>query len=179
MPSEGRPKKILSKEEILNALDVCMSSAAAARYLKVSYNTFKKYAKLHNVWIQGGKNSSGKGIPRVHTNSKRLLSLEKLLSGGMNGKKLNLKKLKDRLVRELVYEEKCDNCGYDEKRITDQRAPLVLTFYDGDRQNYKKENMRLLCYNCRHNLVGNLTGKQMEYIIDPTSGNIIEKLDLG
>ena len=176
--ADGRPEKNLSKEEIQNAYDVNKSSMAAARYLNVSYNTFKKYAKLHNVWIKGGKNPSAKGIPKVHTHSKRKLNLEKLLNGEMNGKIMNIKRLKDRLIRELVFEEKCDNCGFDEKRIADQRAPLVLTFADDNRQNYKLENMRLLCYNCRFLLVGNLTGIQKEYLIDPTTGDIIEKLAL-
>lgn len=177
MKKYGRPEKIFSKEVILNAYDVCASTSAAARYLNVSYNTFKKYAKLHNVWIKDGKNQRAKGIGKVSKSPKRL-DLNKLLDGEYNKRRFNIKRLKDKLIRECVLEEKCDNCGFDEKRVTDQRVPLSLVFIDDDKTNYKLENLKLLCYNCRFLLVGNLSGRQQEYIEDPTTGEIIEKIDL-
>lgn len=171
----GRPEKLLSKELILNAYEVCPSTRQAAQYLNVSYNTFSKYAKMHDVWIKGGKNPSNKGIPKAKK-SPRKLNLDKLLEGEYNGRRFNIKRLKDRLIRECILEEKCDNCGFDEKRVTDQKSPLSLVFNDDDKYNYKLENLKLLCYNCRFLLVGNITGRQQEYIEDPTTGEIIEKI---
>ena len=42
--------------------------------------------------------------------------------------------------------EKCNNCGFEEKRLTDGKVPLVLDFEDGDRKNHKHENLRMLCF---------------------------------
>ena len=44
--SPGRTPINLSEREVKAAIDECRSFLEAARYLKVSYNTFKKYAKL-------------------------------------------------------------------------------------------------------------------------------------
>ena len=54
--------------------------------------------------------------------------------------------------------EKCNCCGFEEKRLTDGKVPLVLDFKDGDRKNHKYDNLRMLCFNCSFLLNGNLTG---------------------
>ena len=52
----ARPSKILTKEDILRAQKMTRSNFAAARYLHVSYNHYKKYAKMY-------KNEDGKTSP--------------------------------------------------------------------------------------------------------------------
>ena len=42
--------------------------------------------------------------------------------------------------------EKCSCCGFEEKRVTDGKVPLVLDFIDGNRKNHKYENLRMLCF---------------------------------
>ena len=59
--------------------------------------------------------------------------------------------------------EKCNCCGFEEKRLADGKVPLVLDFIDGDRKNHKYENLRMLCFNCSFLLNGNLTGPKKEY----------------
>ena len=54
--------------------------------------------------------------------------------------------------------EKCNNCGFEEKRLTDGKVPLVLDFIDGDRKNHEYENLRMLCFNCSFLINGNLSG---------------------
>ena len=42
----ARPSKIVTKEDILRAQQNTRSNMAAARYLHISYNHYKKYAKM-------------------------------------------------------------------------------------------------------------------------------------
>jgi 5-methylcytosine-specific restriction endonuclease McrA len=72
-------------------------------------------------------------------------------------------KLKQRLLNNGYMLEKCNECGFEEKRITDGKVPLVLDFEDGDRKNHKYENLRMLCFNCSFLINGNLTGPRKEY----------------
>ena len=59
--------------------------------------------------------------------------------------------------------EKCNECGFEEKRLTDGKVPLVLDFEDGDRKIIN-ENLRMLCFNCSFLINGNLrTRKEYEY----------------
>jgi len=62
--------KPLSKDQILNAMEKTMSNMAAARYLHVSYQHYKKWAKNYDSDVEGKslfdvhKNQQGKGIPK-------------------------------------------------------------------------------------------------------------------
>ena len=55
----GRAAKILSKEDCLRAMKMTRSNRAAARYLHVSYNHYKKYAKMYDLFEQN-KNQTPK-----------------------------------------------------------------------------------------------------------------------
>jgi len=62
--------KILTKEDILRAMKVTRSNRAAARYLHVTYNTYKKYAKLYKnddgtTLLELHKNQEGRGIQNM------------------------------------------------------------------------------------------------------------------
>ena len=72
-------------------------------------------------------------------------------------------KLKSRLLLNGYMLEKCSCCGFEEKRLTDGKVPLVLDFIDGNRKNHKYDNLRMLCFNCSFLLNGNLTGPKKEY----------------
>ena len=63
-------KKFLSKEQIVAAQGKTLSNMAAARYLHVSYQHYKKYAKLYNIF-ESHKNQCGKGIPKFLKGKKR------------------------------------------------------------------------------------------------------------
>jgi hypothetical protein len=55
-------------------------------------------------------------------------------------------KLRKRLIREGIFENKCSCCG-----ITDyNKKPIVmqLDHENGDSSDHRKENLRLLCPNC-------------------------------
>jgi 5-methylcytosine-specific restriction endonuclease McrA len=83
----------------------------------------------------------------------------------LNGKYPNYPvwKLKKRLLLNSYMEEKCNNCGFCERRVTDHRVPLILDFLDGNRKNFTYDNLRMLCFNCSFLINGNLTGPRKEY----------------
>ena len=55
-------------------------------------------------------------------------------------------KLKIRLINEGKLEEKCDNCGLDAWLQND--VPLELDHVNGDHNDNRLRNLRLLCPNC-------------------------------
>ena len=48
---------------------------------------------------------------------------------------------------EGYLEEKCAMCGFEERRVLDYKMPLLLHFKDGNKKNYKLDNIELLYYN--------------------------------
>ena len=67
----GRPANVITKEEVERAIRNTPSNAAAARFCRVSYPTYKKYAKLYKdekgVCLWDKQISNGKGIPRFRS----------------------------------------------------------------------------------------------------------------
>ena len=173
--SKGRPSKDFNKQQIENAINETQSFFEAARYLNVNYLTFKKYAMVYGLWIVGGKNPSTRGIHKVRRGKYRNINI--ILEGGRNGKKLNLTRLRDWIIRELKLPQRCDQCHLDEQRVTDYKTPLILVFKDGDRTNYKLENLRLLCYNCVFFTEGNISGRKKGYFSNGISGDVYEQIE--
>ena len=149
----GRPSKILSKEDILRAQKMTRSNMAAARYLHVSYNHYKKYAKMYkdddgNTLLEAHMNQEGKGIPKFLTNGGKEPPLIDLIEGRIPVEHFDAKKIKQRLIFEGLVEEVCANCGFSERRVTDTKVPVILNFKDGNKKNYHLDNLEFLCYNC-------------------------------
>lgn len=62
--------------------------------------------------------------------------------------KYSMARLKNRLIARKKIVEQCASCGFNERRITDKKVPLMLTFLDGNHSNYSLSNLALYCYNC-------------------------------
>ena len=147
------PSKILTKEDILRAQTMTRSNMAAARYLHVSYNHYKKYAKMYKNdegvnLLEAHKNQEGKGIPKFLTNKGKQPPLMDLLEGRIPIEHFDPQKVKYRIIQECLIEEKCNYCGFSEKRIVDLKTPLILHHKDGNRKNWHLSNLEFLCYNC-------------------------------
>ena len=156
----GLGARPLLESEIKEVQLKARSAAEAARLLGVSYNTYKKNAKEYGVFEEL-KTPHGIGI-RKGTNPGTLAhSLDDILAGKYP--EYPVWKLKKRLLNNGYLLEKCNNCGFEERRVTDFRVPLVLDFLDGDRCNHKYDNLRMLCFNCSFLINGNLTGPKEEY----------------
>tara|TARA_B110000908_G_scaffold62915_2_gene76460 strand:+ start:878 stop:1510 length:633 start_codon:yes stop_codon:yes gene_type:complete len=148
----ARPSKILTKEAILRAQKTTRSNMAAARYLHVSYNHYKKYAKMYKdedgvALLEVHKNQEGKGIPKFALAGNNEIPLMDLLEGRVPIEHFDPRKIKARLLSEGKLVEVCSNCGFSERRVTDQKVPVILNFKDGNKKNWHLDNLEFLCYN--------------------------------
>tara|TARA_R110001592_G_scaffold17315_4_gene73267 strand:+ start:67 stop:540 length:474 start_codon:yes stop_codon:yes gene_type:complete len=150
----------LMQAQVEAAMSATNSNAEAARYLRVSYDTYKKYAKLYKkgetTLFEMHKNQSGKGISKLNKGEGAKYPLDQILQG--DHPTYPPSRLKRRVLKELILEEKCSNCGFEEKRITDFTVPLLLDHIDGDTTNHIENNLRMLCYNCYYLMVKNPCG---------------------
>ena len=166
---KGRPAKIITKEQLLHAQKMTKSNMSAARFLGISYEHYKRYAKSY-IDEETGKtlfdkhlNPMGKGI-RKHLGGKDP-DLKQLMDGELFVKSYSLNKYKDRLIQEGYIEEKCNSCGFNEQRVNDYKAPLLVHFKDKNKMNWKIENLELLCYNCYFLYIGDVFNeKQVKHI---------------
>jgi hypothetical protein len=160
MAKLGRNPKPITKEQLLAAMKMTKSNMACARYLGISYMHYSRYAKSYideetgKTLFDLHKNQSGKGI-RKFLGGKDL-DLEALMSGELFVKSLNVNRYKDKLIQEGYIEEKCNSCGFNEQRVNDYKAPLLVHFKDGNKMNWKIENIELLCYNCYFLQIGDV-----------------------
>ena len=137
---------MIAKSKILWAINETHSMKAAARLLSVSYNTFKKYAKMYEVF------EPAKWGPHINRVGKKPVELMDIFAG--KHPSYSQTKLQERLIREAYVAEECSNCGYCERRPEDMTVPLILDYMDDDGTNKALENLRLLCYNCFYILKG-------------------------
>ena len=164
--------KPLSKELIKGAMSQTLSNRAAARYLNCSYQHYKKWAKLyesktHDNLFEEHKNQSGKGIPKFLRVGGKEPALLDLIEGRANASSFSPEKIKYRLITEGYLEEKCAQCGFQERRVLDYKIPILLHFKDNNKKNYHLENLEMLCYNHFFLTVGDIfTNKQIEGIED-------------
>ncbi len=174
---KGRPRKVLSKQQILSAMSRTFSNLAASRSLHVSYPHYKKYAKLYKDEETGKtlfelhKNRAGKGIPKLNSTGSdfNIDNLRKIIEGKAPVYSWSPKTLKTRIIQAGFIEEKCDRCGFSERRVVDSKVPLILHFKDGDKSNWKKENLAFLCYNCYFLYVEEIfTKRQIDAVEDYT-----------
>ena len=71
-----------------------------------------------------------------------------LIEGRVPVEHFDAKKIKSRLIYEGLIEEVCAKCGFVERRVTDTKVPVILSFIDGNKKNYHLDNLEFLCYNC-------------------------------
>lgn len=150
----GRPSIIVPKEDILRAQKNTRSNLAASRYLNISYDLYKKYAKMYKDEETGKTlfdlhlNQQGKGVPKYGKLGKDNIPLKDLLSGKVSTEYIDPQRVKYRLIQECLIEEKCSKCGFSERRVVDTKVPIILNHKDGNRRNWHLENLEFLCYNC-------------------------------
>lgn len=178
----AKPKKIISKDKVLEAQSRTKSNRAAARYLHISYPHYKMYASMYRDETTGKSlyevhaNPSGKGIPKFLKIDGKEPALIDVLEGRIPIDHFTPDKIKDRIIREGLIEEKCVRCGLTEKRVIDARAPLILHFKDGNKRNYSLDNIDLVCYNCYFLYIGNIfSGKELQSMEDFNTGKLIQE----
>ena len=177
------------------------SNRAAARYLNVSYQHYRKYAKLYKneegiTLLEAHKNQAGKGIPKFLSNRGKFPPILDIIEGRTDPSSFDPQKIKDRLITEGYLEEKCYKCGFNDRRVIDYKMPLIMNFKDGNKKHYRSENIEMLCYNCYFLYHGEVfdqkdleqfedyvpkfkTTKKVELDLDPYHLKRLQELGLG
>ena len=147
--------KPLSKEQIQAAQAKTKSNMAAARYLHVSYQHYKKWAKLYKLF-DSHKNQAGKGIPKFLRGPKKMPHMLEIIEGRIAASSFDPIKLKYALIEQGYLLEECAVCKFKERRVLDYKMPLLLHFKDNNSNNYSLDNVQLLCYNHYFLTVGDI-----------------------
>ena len=148
---KGR-RVVLTEKMIQDSHEVTKSNAAAAKWLGVSYNTYKKWAQYYGLF-DGHLNQEGYGIKKGWSSYQ--VDLEEIITGNRKlPGKYSHSVLKNRLIDEGYFQEECHKCGYNEQNLKTGKVCLKLNFKDGDSKNLKIENLQFLCPNCYLSLNG-------------------------
>jgi hypothetical protein len=137
----GRP---LLRSEIEEAVKHSPFCSDQARYLGVDCRTLKKYAEPFGLYHPQPHH---KGCKKPWGPEKGRHPLSKIWAGEFYGDKAVTDwKVKEKMLR-AGWPEECSVCGYKQKHMVNGKVPLLLDHIDGDKHNFKKENLRLLCWN--------------------------------
>ena len=129
----------IDKEKFIKVCNEELSMARAASELGLHFNTFKKYALEFGVY---NPNQGGRGLTKPKTTGK--IPTDEILAGKHPQYQTN--KLRLRLIKEGIKEEKCEMCG-----IVDwqgERLAFELDHIDGNSRNHLLKNLRVVCPNC-------------------------------
>ena len=128
----------MSDEKFIEICETSDSMAQAAAVLGLHFNTFKRKAQRLNCY---NPNQSGKGISK---NRPRTIETSEILLG--NHPQYQTFKLKNRLLDEGYFQNKCSVCSIEEwngKSLT-----MELDHINGSRTDHRLENLRMICPNC-------------------------------
>jgi len=164
MKKAGRPiTKHLTKDQILNAMANTRTNMAAARYLGVSFNHYRNFAKMYtdnegNTLFSKHKNLGAKGVPKLKKGSFTIenFPILDIIEGRIDVSNFTPDTIKEAMIREGLLREYCANCGFHERRVSDFRMPLILHFKDGVKTHYQIDNVKLFCYNCYFLTIGDV-----------------------
>lgn len=164
----GREAFNLPESDIRYAIANTKSNAEAARFMKISFDTWKKYASMYRDSETGKTlyelhtNQAGVGIPKDTTKATSSpYAIDKILQGEYPN--YPTWKLRNRLLALSILSDECNCCGYNEPRVTDGTVPLLLDHIDGDTTNHRIENLQLLCLNCYYQQVGSPFNSDKEH----------------
>jgi hypothetical protein len=139
----GRGYRPLLQSEIEEAKLKSPFAAQQARYLNVASSTYRKYAKLYGIYEP---KPNEKGKRNLYDPNKGKYPINEVLNG--QHPDVSDWVVKDKLIRGKILPPECAICGYNKRRIVDNKICLLIDHKDGDRKNFKKENLQLLCFNC-------------------------------
>jgi len=176
----------LTEAQVRYAMANTSSNAEAANWLNISFTAWKKYAlsyydpetglSLFELHKQVGKEIRRK-FPKTKYKSKTGrfgFQLYEMTDIFLNKHlKYSRGRFKYRLIHEGWKEERCDHCGYNDRRTTDYTVPLYLIAIDGNEKNYALENQEFCCFNCYYCIYGNKVGADKKLKIDDTTGEIV------
>ena len=140
------------KQEIMEWIEQNQSKAFICRQLQCKPETLNGYLQKMGIDYQG--NQSGKGIKH---DPKYKTAVE--YSQGANVKSY---RLKEKLVRDGLKEDKCEICGV--SLWNGVKLPLELHHKDGNHYNNNLDNLQILCPNCHSIQEGNAGSNIRKYV---------------
>jgi len=142
----GRGYRPILRSEIEEAKAHTPFAAAQARYLGIAQCTFRKYAEQYGLYEP---RPNAKGKRNLFDPERGKYPISKIITGEFNGNPaISNWMVRDKLIRAKLVPPKCNICGYDKRRITDRKIYILLDHKDGDMNNWKLDNLQLLCGNC-------------------------------
>ncbi len=130
------------EQEFIRICNNADSMLKAAIELGIHFNTFTRIAKKLNCYKP---NQGRKGKKREdYEDESHRFSLQDILEG--KHPSFQTYKLKLKLFKEGIKENKCEICKVDE--WCDKPISCELDHIDGDRTNHVLSNLRILCPNC-------------------------------
>lgn len=126
-----------SNEEFINICNESETAAQAAAKLGLSFSTFKRKAIKLGCY---NTNQGGKGTNKIMPK----IPLEDILAGLQP--QYNTFKLKTRLFKEGLKENKCEICGINE--WCGNYISCELHHIDGNPHNHLLSNLQIICPNC-------------------------------
>jgi len=143
-----------TEEVIREAMRNSRSNKEAARWLDITYPTYKKYAKMY-IDPETGKslfdlhyNRGGVGINKGYGKKVKQLGLDSVLNEDGCSLPSKIALLKELLIQDGRLGYECSHCGFHERRLGDHRVPLMIEFINNKKSDWRLENLRWACYNC-------------------------------
>lgn len=143
----------ITEDQFRKVCEESSSATKAAAKLNLRFNTFKRYATKFGCYKT---NQSGKGLTK---NIGYKYSLEDVLNNKVTC--IQTFKLKLRLYKAGIKEDKCERCGWCGKREDSEYSTCELHHKNRNRFDNSLENLEILCPNC-HSLTDTYRSKNMK-----------------
>lgn len=135
-------KNRITDQEIIEITTKSQTMALAAKRCGMAYTTFIRHAKRLGIYKP---NQGGRGIKGEYQRKDKA-STQEILEGKYP--QYQTYKLKIRLIKEGIKEDKCERCGWHEKLEDSEFTPCELHHIDGNPENHLLSNLIILCPNC-------------------------------
>lgn len=147
----------VSEEQIIEAIKKSTNMSEAARLVNMPFMTFRKKSQKLGLYKP---NQSRKGVKRLSSEYKQVtIPLDEILNGLHPFYKTY--NLKNRLIKEGLKSEKCEGENCNVNSIWNGKLlKLHLDHIDGNSENHKLNNLRILCPNC-HSQTDTYAGKNV------------------
>jgi hypothetical protein len=147
-----KPRKNITPEDIRQAQAATKTCGERASLLDISIPTYNKYCDLYGIPRKEKvvKEKKVKRLPKPKVVSKNPFRLRRPLDLILQNKFTDVPGgyVKRLLIRAGIKEDKCEICGIEQRRESDNKTPTIMKFLDGNKTNYSIENLQLTCYNC-------------------------------
>jgi hypothetical protein len=145
----------IGEEDVRKAMANTTSNMKAAQYLEISLPTYKKYASMYRDGETGKtlyeihQNQSMKNVVgRTWISGKKRINWDNILREGQKCTPERLQKLSAALLSNNKLEHKCYRCNFEEKRLEDSKIPILMNFKNGNKSDWRIQNIEMVCYNC-------------------------------